>query len=260
MDALESRVPFEVLPAIDVLDARVVRLERGDFRLETRFSDDPVAIAGDFVERGATWLHVVDLDGARSGTPQNRWVTQSIVEAVGSSAFVEVAGGLRTTEACAEALAMGAARVVVGTRALTDPGFVAKLVRSYGPDRVAVALDIREGRAVGQGWAYGGEGIGLGQALASLLDVGVFWFEVTAIQRDGMLGGPDLALLEVALSDPRARIIASGGIASIDDLRAVRRLGCAGAIVGRALYDGTLDMATVLGQLASDEGTAPQSR
>lgn len=247
---------FELLPAIDMLGGRVVRLERGDFSRETAFSDDPAAVAREFVDRGATWLHVVDLDGARTGRPANGAAVRSIVAAAGPPALVEVAGGLRSADACAAMLSAGAARVVVGTRALVEPAFAAQLVAANGPDRVAVALDVRDGRAMGHGWADGSEGVELSVALASLLDVGVVWFEVTAIQRDGTLGGPDLALLEVALKDPRAQVIASGGIASIEDLRAVRQLGCAGAIVGRAFYDGTLDLGTILRDLARDGGAA----
>lgn len=252
------QTPFQVLPAIDLLGGRVVRLEQGKFSRQTTFSDDPRSVGQNFVDGGATWLHVVDLDGARTGSPSHAGAIEAILAATaGSSASVEVAGGLRTVEACASVLAAGAARVVVGTRALADPAFAGQLVVAYGPERVAVALDIREGRAVGHGWAGGSEGVEVEQALRSLLNVGVTWFEVTAIDRDGMLGGPDLALLERLLHDPRARIVASAGIASVADLRAVRDLGCAGAIVGRALYDGTLDLATALRELSSKEGTAP---
>lgn len=208
-----------------------------------------------FVDGGATWLHLVDLDGARTGTPSHGSAIESMVSATAKSeTSVEVAGGLRTAEACAAALAWGAARVVVGTKALVDPEFAGRLVLAHGADCLAVALDVREGRAVGHGWAGGDEGVDLVAALKALLDVGVRWFEVTAIQRDGMLSGPDLELLELALGDPRARIIASGGIRSVADLRAVRDLGCVGAIVGRALYDGTMDLGTALRDLAEDGG------
>ena len=257
LSPLEPQMSFQVLPAIDLLGGRVVRLEQGDFSEQTTFSDDPGAVARDFVSGGATWLHVVDLDGARTGTPSHGSAIEPIVAATaGTSVSVELAGGLRTAEACASAIGAGAARIVVGTRALAEPAFAARLVLDYGAEQVVVALDIRDGRAVGHGWVGGDLGIELKEALQALLDAGVRWFEVTAIQRDGMLGGPDLALLERCMADPRARIIASAGIASIADLRAVRDLGCAGAIVGRALYDGTLDLATALRELATDEEVA----
>jgi phosphoribosylformimino-5-aminoimidazole carboxamide ribonucleotide (ProFAR) isomerase len=123
---------------------------------------------------------------------------------------------------------------------------VAELVARHGPDRLAVGLDVRAGMAVGDGWVDGAAGIPVRSAMEGLAEVGVRWFEVTAIERDGMLKGPDLTLLGIAASEPRASVIASGGISSISDLRAVRAIGCAGAIVGRAFYDGTLELAAAL--------------
>ncbi len=234
---------FQLLAAIDLLGGRVVRLRQGNFADETAFSDDPVAVAQAFVDGGATWLHVVDLDGAREGQAAHAEVIRGIVSAVGEQAQVEIAGGLRTREAVRTALEIGAARVVVGTAALEDAVFAADLVDLYGSDRIVVALDVRNGAAVGHGWVPGGPGVPVEPAMARLLDAGVCWFEVTGIERDGMLAGPDLELLEQLAGDPRARIIASGGIGSADDLRAVRAIGCAGAIVGRALYDGSLTLA-----------------
>jgi phosphoribosylformimino-5-aminoimidazole carboxamide ribotide isomerase len=231
---------FEILPAIDLRGGRVVRLRQGDFGRETAYSDDPVDVAERFVDGGARWLHVVDLDGARAGSPAHSEVIGRIVAAVGERASVEVAGGLRTVEAVVRVLAAGAARVVIGTAALQDRPFAADLVARHGADRIAVSLDVRAGMAVGEGWVDGASGIPVQSAMDGLADAGVGWFEVTSIDRDGTLRGPDLELLAIVAGDPRVRAIASGGIASIDDLRAVRNLGCAGAIVGRALYDGTL--------------------
>lgn len=231
---------FSLLPAIDLRGGRVVRLERGDFEHETAFADSPLAVAEAFARAGAAWLHLVDLDGARAGGRPHGDVIQSIVDAVGTRMAVEVAGGLRSASDITSALAAGAARVVVGTRALSDPGFVADQVAAHGPERVVVALDVRDGSAVGHGWDAGSPGVPLDRALAGLLDAGAAWFEVTAIARDGMLSGPDIGLLERALRHPGARVIASGGIATVGDLRRVRSIGCAGAIVGRALYDGSL--------------------
>jgi phosphoribosylformimino-5-aminoimidazole carboxamide ribotide isomerase len=173
-------------------------------------------------------------------------VIRRIVAAVGERASVEVAGGLRTAEAVAGALAAGAARVVLGTAALQDRPFAADLVARHGADRIAVSLDVRAGMAVGEGWADGAAGIPVQEAMGSLTDAGVRWFEVTSIDRDGTLGGPDLELLALVAGDPRTSVIASGGIRAADDLRSVREIGCAGAIVGRAFYDGTLELAAAL--------------
>lgn len=237
---------FEILPAIDLRGGRVVRLEQGDFARETAFSDDPVAVAVEFADAGAGWLHVVDLDGARSGVPAHRAVIGAIVAAVGGRVAVEVAGGLRDAAAVDLALGTGAARVVVGTAALADPGFVARLVHEHGQQRIAVAIDVRDGRALGHGWALGAEGPDVVDAIGSLAAIGVKTFEVTAIERDGLLGGPDLALYEQLVRLNLGRIVASAGVATFGDVAALRAIGCAGAIIGRALYDGRLSIEEAL--------------
>lgn len=241
---------FDLLPAIDLRGGLVVRLRQGDFRQETAYSDDPIQVARNFVDGGARWLHVVDLDGARDGRPVHGEVIRRIVAAAEDRAAVEVAGGLRSADAVLRVLGSGVARVVVGTAALTDPTFAAALVSAHGADRIAVAIDVRDGLAVGDGWVPGRAERPLMPAVARLADAGVRWFEVTAIDRDGTLAGPNLDLLRSVARDPGVRVIASGGIRSTHDLEAVREIGCAGAIVGRALYDGTLDLAASLAELA----------
>lgn len=237
---------FAVLPAIDLRDGRVVRLVRGDFALETVYGDDPIAMAEWLVREGAGWLHVVDLDGALDPGARQTGVVAGIVAGVGERTRVEVAGGLRDEAAVAEALAAGAARAVVGTAVLRDPGLAGRLVAAHGADRIAAALDVREGLAVGHGWKPGAPGVRVAEAVEGLADAGVATFEVTAIDRDGTLEGPDLDLLARVVGMGRGAVIASAGIASIADLQAVRALGCAGAIVGRALYDGRLTVAAAV--------------
>jgi phosphoribosylformimino-5-aminoimidazole carboxamide ribotide isomerase len=237
---------FAILPAIDLRNGRVVRLEQGDFERETAFSDDPEAVAGSFASVGARWLHVVDLDGARTGRPAHADIIRRIVDAVGDRVSVEVAGGLRTGTAIGAMLDAGAARVVVGTAALADPSFAGRLVAAHGADRIAVALDVRDGRAVGHGWQAGGEGIPVVDAMITLAAEGISTFEVTAIARDGLLGGPDVSLYELLIALGRGAVIASAGIASASDIAAVRSIGCAGAIIGRALYDGRLSLRAAL--------------
>ncbi len=231
---------FELLPAIDLRGGRVVRLRQGDFERETAYSDDPLAVAAAFVADGAAWLHVVDLDAARSGVPAHAAVIRTIVEAVGRVASVEVAGGIRTEAAAAALLDLGAARIVVGTAALRDPSFAGRLVAEHGSGRVVAAIDVRDGRASGNGWDATAPTTDAMQAITTLAEEGVVTFEVTAIDRDGLLQGPDLDLLRAAVELGQARIIASAGISSVDDLTAVRAVGCSGAIVGRALYEGRL--------------------
>ena len=238
--------PFDVLPAIDLRGGRVVRLMQGDFERETSYSDDPVGVARRFVDAGASWLHVVDLDGARTGVPVHVAVIRSLISAVGDRARVEVAGGLRDTRAVASAIGAGAARVVIGTAALREPAFAGRLVEHYGPERVAVAIDVRGGRAVGHGWATDAVGVDPAHAVGQLRDAGVTTFEATAIERDGSREGPDIRLYERLVALGQGSIIASAGISSQADLRAVREAGCVGAILGRALYDGTIDLTAAL--------------
>ena len=226
-----------------------MRLRQGDFAREDVFSTDPPSVARTFAATGATWIHVVDLDGALHGERRQSETIASIVTGLvrsGASTTLQVAGGIRTQADVDAVLGAGAQRAVIGTAALADPAFVGQAIDRHGPERVAVALDVRDGLAVGQGWIAGARGVPVGTALERLSAAGVMTFAVTAIDRDGLLGGPDLALLERAADSTDAAIIASGGIASLADLRAVRRIGCAGAIVGRALYDGTLDLGSVL--------------
>ncbi len=237
---------FELLPAIDLQGGRVVRLLRGDFGAVTTYSDDGPAVADAFVGRGARWLHVVDLDGARDPRARQTELVAAIVARVGERARVEVAGGLRDERAVDACLGAGAARVVVGTAALRDPAFAGRLVEQFGSGQIAVALDVREGLAVGQGWVPGAEGVAVADALERLADEGVRIFEVTAIDRDGTLDGPDLAMLGGLVRRARGELIASAGVASAADITAVRALGCAGAIVGRALYEGRVTLEDAL--------------
>lgn len=240
---------FELLPAIDLRAGRVVRLRQGDFAQATVYGDDPVAVARRFAGEGALWLHIVDLDGARAGEPRQADAIRAIVAAVGDGVACEVAGGLRETAAVDAAFEMGAARVVIGTAALRDPSFAGRLVSRHGAARVVVALDVRDGLAVGDGWRQRTVEVPADEILARLADEGVSTFAVTAIERDGILEGPDLGLLGRLVGLGRGRIIASAGISSVADLHAVRELGCSGAIVGRALYEDRLTVAEAVAAL-----------
>ena len=240
---------FEIIPAIDLRGGQVVRLRQGDFGRETVYSDDPVAVARRFADAGARWLHVVDLDGARTGEAINGSAVREIVAAVGERMQVEVAGGLRTPATVRACLDAGAARAVIGTAAVHDPGSMADLVAMHGSERIAVALDVRDGLAVGDGWVPGAPGIPVDAVLEALTALGVATFEVTAIDRDGDMAGPDLLLYRRLVGLGGGAITASGGIRSIDDLRAVRDAGCVGAIVGRAFLDGSLDLVEAVAAL-----------
>jgi len=234
---------FQLLPAIDLRGGKVVRLAEGDFARETVYGDDAAEVARRFVAAGARWIHVVDLDGARDGARRQTDAVARILKAVGERARCEVAGGLRDEGAVAAALDAGAARAVVGTAALRDPSFVERLIRRFGAERIAVALDVREGLAVGQGWLPGASGIPADEALAVLSERGARVFIVTAIERDGLLTGPNLELLGRMVEADRGDIVASAGVSSLADISAVRSIGCVGAVIGRALYEGRLDLA-----------------
>ena len=257
----QVRLPpiFQLLPAIDLRSGLVVRLSEGDFTRETVYGADPEEVAGRFAAAGARWIHIVDLDGAREGGRRQTEVVTRVVAAAGPGISCEVAGGLRDETAVAAALAAGAARAVIGTAALQDPGFVGRLVARFGAERIAVALDVRDSLAIGEGWVPGAPGVPADQALSALADRGARTFIVTAIERDGLLGGPNLELLGRMVALGRGEVVASAGLASLEDIAAVRALGCAGAIVGRALYEGRVDLAAAV-RLVYGEEPAPGRR
>jgi phosphoribosylformimino-5-aminoimidazole carboxamide ribotide isomerase len=234
---------FQLLPAIDLRGGNVVRLSEGDFSRETVYGSDPAEVARSFAAAGARWIHVVDLDGARDGARRQTEVVARIVAAAGESIACEVAGGLRDEAAVAEVLEAGAARAVIGTAAVREPALAGRLVARFGWERIAVALDVREGLAVGQGWVPGASGVPVEEAIVGLAEQGARTFVVTAIERDGLLAGPNLELLARMVALRQGDIVASAGVSSLADVAAVRALGCTGAIIGRALYEGRLDLA-----------------
>jgi phosphoribosylformimino-5-aminoimidazole carboxamide ribotide isomerase len=226
-------------PAIDIRGGRCVRLIEGDFDRETAYDSDPSTAARRWVEAGAEWLHVVDLDGALEGRPANREAVGRIRASVDVS--IQLGGGLRRLTDLEEAFNLGVDRVILGTVALRDPELVSSAVARWG-DRIAVALDARDGRLATDGW--------LGQTDTRAVEVAlrlaerpVRHFVYTDIRRDGTLAGPNLQALGELIAKVDANIIASGGIASLEDIKAVAGAGASGAIIGRALYDGRVDLA-----------------
>lgn len=245
-------MPFELYPAIDVRDGRCVRLYQGDYDRETVYGDDPVAQARGFAAEGAPWIHVVDLDAARTGDPRNRSVVGAVAAAVGVP--VQAGGGVRDDAAADALLTGGVRRVVVGTAALDDPGWVRRLAARY-PGRVAVGLDARGRDVAVRGWVEG-SGHDLVEVARRFDDAGVAALVVTEIGRDGTLAGPALDQLGDVLAATTLDVVASGGVGTLDDLRALagldvggRRLS--GAIVGRALYEGAFALADAL-KVAAD--------
>ena len=230
-----------ILPAIDLLDGQVVRLVQGQRDRVTVYSKDPVEVAGRWAAAGATWLHVVDLNGAFDGTYSNLLVAKRIIETCGI--HVELSGGIRTAETLFQALELGAARVVLGTKACEDPQFVQNAASRFGRS-IAVAIDARAGQVVARGWVSATPLTP--EVLARRMkELGVETLICTDVSRDGMLQGPNLSLLEEVLAAASAQLIASGGISSLEDLQRLKVLeprGLSGAIVGKALYEGQIDL------------------
>lgn len=242
-----SEAEFDLYPAVDIRDGRAVRLTQGRADAATEY-DDPVDAAMRFAATGTRWLHVVDLDAAFTGEPRNRHLIERIVDATGC--LVQASGGVRTIDDVHAALDFGAARVVVGTMALTDPDFVPAAL-AVAEDRLAVGLDARGGTLRARGWT---EDAGdLFEVLARLDGLGVARFIFTDIETDGMLSGPNLAMLTRVADATSAAVTASGGVASVADLVTLATLHprVDGAIVGRALYSGDVDLAEALAAVAA---------
>ena len=235
------RKAFVVLPAIDVLDGRCLRLAGGDPEHVTIEGGDPEAAAARFVAEGATLLHLVDLDGALSGTP-TAGLLERIVAAV-DGIPVQVGGGYRTVEAIDAALAAGASRVMTGTAALS-PSFLADAAPRFG-GRLVVAVDARDGVVVTEGWAHSSS-MPATELARACAEAGVARLLVTSATRDGSLAGPDLELLVDVVEASGLPVIAAGGIASLVDLERLRAIGCEGAILGSALWSGRIRLIDAL--------------
>ncbi len=238
-----------IYPAIDLRGGQCVRLRQGDYHQETIFGADPAAMARRWVEQGAKYLHIVDLDGAKQGRPVNGAGIRRIVEAV--PVPCQLGGGLRTEEQIVEALSWGVARVVLGTRALHDPAWLEGVCRRY-PGKVVLGLDAKGGKVATDGWLQVSECSALdlarrceGWPLAAIV--------YTDIGRDGMLTGPNLDALAELAAAITLPVIASGGVTTLEDVRRLTKLRLAGCIIGRALYEGRLDLAAAIA-IKKDEG------
>jgi len=244
----------ELFPAIDIRNGRVVRLSQGEATRQTVYGDDPTAVAERFAEQGARWIHVVDLDRA-FGDGDNGAAVRAIVAQVGGRVRVQVGGGFRTIDRLKKGLELGAARLVVGTAAATDPAFVPAAIAVAGAERLAVGVDARNGMVVLRGWTETSS-ISANDLVRRVVDQGVSTVIYTDVARDGMLGGPDIEGA-LALQRVGARVIASGGVSSLADVRAVSEAGLAGAIIGRALYEGKFTLSEAL-KAASGEPSSPR--
>jgi phosphoribosylformimino-5-aminoimidazole carboxamide ribotide isomerase len=237
--------PMQIIPAIDLLDGQCVRLHQGDYDQVTRFSDDPVAQALSWQEQGAERLHLVDLDGARSGEPVNDAAIKAITAALAIP--VQLGGGVRSAERAEELLAAGLERVILGTVALEQPELVKQLARTH-PGRIVVGIDARDGQVATRGWLETSsiEATALARELSAC---GIAAIISTDIATDGTLAGPNLDALRAMAAASAVPVIASGGIGTLEHLLSLlplQSLGVSGVIVGRALYDGRVNLAEAL--------------
>jgi len=230
---------MEVIPTIDLREGRVVRLYQGDFQRETVFSEDPVSVAGEWQAAGAPRIHIVDLDGARSGASVNLGVVGRIAAQV--TVPLQMGGGIRTLDTALKVVGTGVERIVLGTAAVRDPKLVSQVCETLGREAVVVGVDARDGRVAIQGWLESAS-ITAKELMQEMVALGVGRFVYTDIARDGTLQGPNLQAIEALVKELAVPIVASGGIASMEDLERVAQIGVEGVIVGSALYRGVVDL------------------
>ena len=236
-----------LLPAIDIKDGKCVRLYQGNFDRLTTYDADPAQVARRWQDAGASWLHIVDLDGAITGQPTNFEVISRIRKGV--SLHIEYGGGMRTLAGIQRMVDIGIDRIILGTIAITNRDLLQEALQRW-PEHIAVGLDARDGRVAIAGWRETSP-VQVTTLASELCASGVQRFIYTDIARDGALQGPNLPGLQtmqttITGASPRSALIASGGISTIDDLRAIAQLGIEGAIVGKALYTGAIDLATAI--------------
>lgn len=249
---------FEIIPAIDLLEGKCVRLQQGDYDTETIYSEDPPAIAQQWQEAGATRLHLVDLDGAKEGYPVNLGVVSEITKAVNIPC--EFGGGIRCPNDAKEAFDCGVGRIILGTAASEYPEFVNMVLEQFGQEKVVVSIDAREGEVVSHGWIEE-TGIDAGDLAKRLAIAGINNFVYTDISSDGMLKGPNfMAIAAFCNGVPNANVLASGGVASVEDVRKLVAMvipNLKGIVIGKALYDGHVTLPDLLA--ATDTGAQVSS-
>lgn len=238
-----------LLPAIDMKDGQCVRLKKGDFATVHQVASSAANTALDFQRAGARWVHMVDLDGARDGTRQNAELVKAVTSTV--NAKVELGGGLRSMEDLEAVFALGVSRAVIGSAAVSAPDFLRSAVASYG-ERVAVGVDTLDGIVKTSGWEQS-SGLNYLDFAVQLEEMGVKMIVFTDIATDGMLSGPSYERLAALQRQYSGQIVASGGVTTVDDVKRLRDMGLYGAIIGKAYYAGTLDLAEAVRE-AGDQG------
>jgi phosphoribosylformimino-5-aminoimidazole carboxamide ribotide isomerase len=229
---------MEIIPAVDIRGGRCVRLYQGDYNQETVFDEDPVTAALTWYSQGARWLHIVDLDGAVAGEPRNMEVVGQIIKETGL--LIELGGGIRQEEVASELLRRGVSRLILGTAAVENRELVKKLCRQFG-EAVAVSLDARDGKIAIRGWQKDTV-VEVLQLSREMVDAGVRRFIYTDIRRDGTLTEPNFDMIEKLLGEANVPVIVAGGISRLEHLRRIKELGAEGAIIGKALYTGDMNL------------------
>ena len=229
---------MNIIPAIDLIGGNAVRLQKGDYNKVTVYSNDPVEVAKSFEDSGARFLHVVDLDGAKSGKADNFSVIKRIVDATALS--VEVGGGIRNMETVRIYAEAGVDRIILGTAALTDPEFLEEAVRAYG-EKITVGVDIKDGMVAIKGWTEV-SAMSCDDFCKKLEAVGVKTVICTDISKDGMMSGTNLELYKNLNRDFSINFVASGGVSTLEDIKALKKMNLFGAILGKALYTGAIDL------------------
>lgn len=228
-----------IYPAIDLYEGRAVRLVKGDYNQKTIYSEDPPSVAADFKAAGAQWIHTVDLEGAKcGGTPNFDMICRIKKE---SGLFVEIGGGIRNMETVRRYADAGIDRVILGTAAVEDPDFVKEAVQSF-PGKIAVGIDLKDGYVATRGWletsSYTASAF-----LSAMNEIGIDTIICTDVSKDGMMQGPNRSLYqELSKTFPHIRLIASGGVSSIEDVKSLKALGLYGAIIGKAYYTHAIDL------------------
>lgn len=230
---------MRLYPAIDIIDGRCVRLKQGSFDDVTVYRDDPAQVAVEFMKQGAEYIHVVDLDGAKKGADVSAPIIRRIVESTGLP--VQTGGGIRSIQDIRFKLDTGIARVIIGTMAVKNPEFVRNAISEFGADRIVVGLDGRGGIAAINGWEQQSNS-SIVELACSFADMGVKTIVYTDISRDGMLSGPDIEYTSRLVKETGIDIIASGGIGSPKDLAKLDTIGVEGAITGKAIYEGKINL------------------
>lgn len=229
---------MNIFPAIDLINGQAVRLKKGDYNQKTVYNSDPVSVARSFFDCGAKYLHLVDLDGAKSGTTDNFETIKNIVDK--SGLLVEVGGGIRNEETVKKYLDTGVMRVIIGTAAITDPEFLDTVVKKYG-EKIAVGVDIKDGKVAIKGWTQTAD-YTCEEFIEKMQKISVKTIICTDISKDGMMSGTNLALYKSLSEKFSIDLVASGGVSSIKDVEELKKMNLYGAILGKALYTGGIDL------------------